>query len=854
MKKRVFEIPRFLRSREDDAESSSFNAGESDKAFTFWVAPTDLRGREDVLGTIADDMYGQTAAARPVMLGVSGLYWFALRDSANYTALTIWLVAMCIAVVFWTVLWISRNKYRNAFSERRWMLLYTIAAAYSGCAWSGVFLTISDWKTLELLVPAWMLILGVVSSCSASMGAHLTSFMLYTLPPVILGTVLLVTRAAESLQWLSIAMVAYYMLLIEFTRRTNRDFLERLLLSRQNEELLEQVRGEVTEREEIIDVRTKELRSTNARLEEQAEERALLDRQARRRLELLNSVVDSTEDIIFYKDYSTGEGVYLGGNLSFCRFLGIANEEVAGKRDVDFFDETRAMEQNAEDQAVMELGSKVTERWVRGPEGRRILLSTLKSPYKDETGAISGIVGVARDITQQKRAEVTLRRQRRSLQRLAHHDPLTGLPNRLHLTKTLDRIIDDGENGETHLALLFIDLDHFKDINDSLGHSVGDQVLRAVAERLGQCVRQGDIIARLGGDEFTVLLPGLRDPNAAAEVSRKIITAFQAPLRLEGRELTLTPSIGVSHYPIDGDTTEALLKNADAAMYQAKRLGRNNFKHYTSDLTENASERIALENDLHNAISRHELFMEYQPQVDMRTGQMIGAEALMRWRHGTRGLVPPSEFIHVAEKTGSISKLGFWALSTVFEDMLTMTKSGMTGMTFAVNVSGRQLMDDQFFDRVSALVEKFDHILGEGRNVLELELTESVLVLETERVEKMMQQFRDIDVNIAVDDFGTGYSSLSYLKRYPISRLKIDSSFVQDIDTDPNDRAIAKTVIGLAHSLDMSVIAEGVETEPQRRLLLEDGCPLGQGYLFARPLGPESLLDFFKQHQIGEPL
>jgi diguanylate cyclase (GGDEF)-like protein len=496
----------------------------------------------------------------------------------------------------------------------------------------------------------------------------------------------------------------------------------------------------------------------------------------------------------------------------------------------------------ASDEQALREGIHRYDRWVSYPDGKRVLLSTLKTTFTDGEGNIRGVVAIARDTTELKKAEDNLRVQQSSMHHLAHHDTLTGLPNRLHLVDRLNKSVLDAIN--TPFALMFLDLDHFKDINDSLGHTVGDDVLREVAQRLRSILRQADVIARLGGDEFTILLSGTDDASVVSDIAQKVLIELRKPMQINERSLTISASIGISSSPKDGQSAEELLRNADAAMYRAKKGGRNTFRHYSADMTERAMNRISMENDLYTALENGELYVAYQPQVDMRSGQLIGAEALMRWKHPERGDVSPEEFIPLAEETGTIIELGRWVLEEVCMTQKRLARQGFEGIRFAVNVSAAQLLDDQFIDLVR-------DIIGSGgcdANSLELEITESVLVQKPDRAAAVMKMLRDLNVAVAVDDFGTGYSSLAYLKQYPVSRLKIDASFVRDIATDPNDRAIARTVIALGRALDLEVIAEGVETVEQQSILIEDGCHEGQGFLYSRAVSPETLTDLWLKH------
>jgi diguanylate cyclase (GGDEF)-like protein/PAS domain S-box-containing protein len=445
-----------------------------------------------------------------------------------------------------------------------------------------------------------------------------------------------------------------------------------------------------------------------------------------------------------------------------------------------------------------------------------------------EFGGRSAALGIAFDVTERKRAE-------EQIKSLAYHDALTGLPNRLLFTDRLQVAVAQAHRHGQRLAVLFLDLDRFKVINDSLGHSMGDRLLGAVAERLLASVREGDTVARLGGDEFTLLLPGLSRAMDVTRVADKILDALRQPFRLEGRELYVSASMGISVYPLDGDDAEALVKNADSAMYRAKEQGRDNFQLYAAAMNESAVERLSLESALRKALGRRELIIHYQPLLDLRRGRVQGMEALLRWRHPERGLMSPAEFIGVAEATGLILPVSAWILRTACAQARRWHQEGHTELCVAVNLSARQFQQPELVAEVKGALEE----TGLPARCLELEITETNAMQNAEATVHTLRELKALGVRITIDDFGIGYSSLSYLKRLPIDSLKIDQSFVRDVTTDPDDAAIAAAVIALAHTLKLQVVAEGVETEEQMAFLESHGCDRMQGFLFSQPLPPE---------------
>ncbi|EXJ16085.1 putative bifunctional diguanylate cyclase/phosphodiesterase [Imhoffiella purpurea] len=447
------------------------------------------------------------------------------------------------------------------------------------------------------------------------------------------------------------------------------------------------------------------------------------------------------------------------------------------------------------------------------------------------------------EIMEREKAETALREQGRSLRHLADHDPLTGLPNRLLMLDRLGHAIHHAHRAGSGVAVLFLDLDHFKEINDSLGHTTGDQLLKAVSGRLLNSLREGDTVARLGGDEFVVIVEDARSVADVTSIAEMILNAFNDPLELDSGDICITPSIGVSLYPEDGADTETLLRNADAAMYRAKADGRRAYRFYTADMTERARERLEIETALRRALAEHELRLVFQPQIDLRSGRLMGAEVLVRWLHPTAGLLLPGRFIAVAESTGQIEQIGGWVLEEACRDLKRWERAGFGGIRLGVNVSGRQVLHGNLVETVQGALERS----GCRPESLEIEITEGFLIRGPDTSRSILERIRDMGVGIAIDDFGTGYSSLSYLKQFPISRIKIDRAFVRDISLDVNDQAIVRAIIALGRSLGLKVIAEGVETAEQLALLTECGCNEAQGYLFSEPLTASVFLDYWNR-------
>lgn len=425
------------------------------------------------------------------------------------------------------------------------------------------------------------------------------------------------------------------------------------------------------------------------------------------------------------------------------------------------------------------------------------------------------------------------------IQRLAHFDVLTGLPNRLLLNDRCQQALSAAQRGLQTVALMFLDLDHFKNINDSLGHRVGDEVLVILAERLKAAVREQDTVSRLGGDEFILLLPDT-DAVGAAHVADKLLQAAMLPFQIEQHELTVTPSIGIALYPKDGADLDTLSKCADAAMYRAKGDGRNSYRFFTPEIQAHSDRTLLLDNALRRAMERNQLELHYQPQISMETGQTVGAEALLRWRHPELGPISPVEFIPIAESSGLILPIGEWVIRTAVNQLATWIKQGMAPITMAVNLSAVQFRYADLPQLISRILKEADLPAA----LLELELTEGVAMTHPMDAIAVMDDLHLRGVRLSIDDFGTGYSSLSHLKRFQVYKLKIDQSFVRDITEDPDDKAIVGAIISMASSLGLKTLAEGVETEGQLEFLRDRGCTEAQGFLFSRPLAAQAFKTF----------
>ncbi|GAB1393730.1 hypothetical protein MASR1M60_18940 [Rhodocyclaceae bacterium] len=555
-------------------------------------------------------------------------------------------------------------------------------------------------------------------------------------------------------------------------------------------------------------------------------------RRSEEQLRIAAAAFESQQSMII----TDANSVILRVNRAFTETTGYAAEELIGKT-------PRLFKSDRHDgafyremwQTLASTGSWQGEIWDQRKNGEVYPKWLTISAVKNEQGEVTHYIGTQMDITERKKAEARI-------ESLAFYDQLTGLANRTHLSEQLTQTVRLSTRNGKPFALMLLDLDNFKGINDSLGHHVGDQLLVQVAKRLVQAVRQSDLVARLGGDEFVIILPDIESPADAAHVADKILFALSEPCRLEEHELRTSTSIGICIYPDDATETHDLLQKADAAMYHAKARGRGNYQFFEEKIQEAAVQRLSVESDLRKAIRNQEFVLHYQPQLDLRTGRLCGVEALLRWQHPERGMIPPLDFLPIAEESGLIEQIGDWVMAEAAQQLAEWRRMGLDEIKMSINLSAAQFSNPGLPVRISAIIE----YAGLPPHSLDLEITESMTMQAPDQAITMMRVLSRNQISLSIDDFGTGYSSMSYLKMFPINTLKIDRSFVKDIETDPHDADICDVTVLLAHRLGLDVVAEGVETEAQLKYLLSIGCEKIQGYLISKPLPAKAAEAFIR--------
>lgn len=615
---------------------------------------------------------------------------------------------------------------------------------------------------------------------------------------------------------------------------------------------VEQLRREVLERQRAEEALASMNNTLELRVQERTEELSRINRQLAEEIETRKRA----EQALFTEKQravvtlaSIGDGVITTDTEARVTYLnpvaermtGWSHGDALGKPLLDVFrivnESTRQLVANPV-QIVLDHGGVyglANHTLLIGRHGSEYAIEDSAAPIRDHDGTVFGVVLVFHDVSES-------RRMVNKITYLAEHDFLTGLPNRLLLNDRLRQALTMARRDGQYVALMFLDLDHFKNINDSLGHEVGDQFLQKVAKRLESCLRGSDTISRQGGDEFIVLLPELHSHFAPAEVAEKLLMAAAAPYKVGTHEIRVSASIGIAVFPDDGGDAETLTKSADAAMYHAKNMGRNNYQFFAKNMNDRVTQLAELESNLRRAVERAEFLLHYQPKIEIASGRLIGAEVLLRWQHPDWGVVTPDRFIPIAEDTGLIYSIGNWVLREACRQSREWQDAGLSEVSLSINLSFAQLQHKNFFQEATQILTAS----GMNPSLLEFEVKEGVAIEGEKEVIEWLTLLKDMGIKLSIDDFGTGYSSLAYIRHLPIDTVKIDKAFIHDIGSDPDDTTIITAIIRMSHGLRLKVLAEGVETEEQLAFLRAEGCDQMQGYLLSPPLPPEDFADFLR--------
>jgi len=567
-----------------------------------------------------------------------------------------------------------------------------------------------------------------------------------------------------------------------------------------------------------------------------ATERKRTEAALRQSEEKYRTILESIHESYFEVDLA-GNFTFVNGSM--CRLTGCSKEELLGMNHKQFTNEETAKEVYQAFNKVYTTGepSKAFDWQVIRKDGVKLFIEASVTLQKDSSGKPTGFKGMIRDITERKQME-------QQLSHMATHDTLTGLPNRLMFRQMLNQAIRSAQRHKWQLAVFFIDLDRFKAINDSLGHEAGDRLLQEIARRFKQSLRAVDVVGRLGGDEFVIFIEEVKKLSQVEVVAHKILSTAIKPMVLQGEECRVTASVGISIYPKDGEDEQSLMKNADMAMYVAKEEGKNNYQFYSKNIRSLSNERLSLETNLRRALERKEFSLQYQAMLDFKTGAITGVEALLRWDNPSLGSITPTQFIPVAEETGLIVPIGRWVMKTACAQNIAWQRQGLPPVCMAVNLSLRQLMDDNLLDDINAALAHS----GMEPNLLELEITESMLMYDPVHLIAVLTNIKKLGVRLAIDDFGTGYASLAQIRRFPIDTLKVDRSFIHNLPQDSENRSITEAIIAMGKALSLTVVAEGVETQDQWDYLRNHICDEMQGFYFSKPIAPDQFADLLKKH------
>jgi diguanylate cyclase (GGDEF)-like protein/PAS domain S-box-containing protein len=797
--------------------------------------PKSNRDRQDRVNALIEEeqtqlLYQQAPISNATVLSIAIIFYFLLKPHIDSVIVEIWVAALFATASFRLTLWHSRKRNPETRTTAQWLRIYLIGCLLVGMAWSLIIPYIYVSNNLTVAIGLCMLLFGIVASSVVVLSVYMPAFVVYVFPQLLTLVATLFTYADPEHNTLAIATLVYLIMTTLFTRNVNHNLLENIRLHVQNSQLIKSLGNEIKNRENIIEKRTLELAEKNRDLSKEIRERELAESALRKSEERFELAIRSANDGLYDWNLQTNEIYY---SPRWKSMLGYENHELPNNLStweslIEEQDRKRYWEM-LHDGIDSQRDNFHIEFKMRHKDGHWVDILSRAFLVRDTEGNAARAVGTHVDISEKKRHEAQILKQ-------AHFDSLTGLPNRFLAMDRLAQQLKETARGTSKVAVLFLDLDGFKRVNDTLGHDSGDRLLVQAARRLESAVRNGDSVCRLGGDEFVVLLHDLTELADARTVASNLISQFRHPFNLDERELVVTTSIGIAVYPSDGITPTELLRNADTAMYHSKEQGRNTFNFFTHEMNLSISRSLEVEEQLQGALMRQELTVLYQPVVELQTQRIVAAEALLRWNNSPLGTISPDEFIPIAEQTGMVLSLGRYVMRLALDNLVRWREMVDYEFKISINLSPRQLRDTTFVDFVIDLLQRN----GLTSAALLLEVTEGVLMSGQQDVEQSLARLHKAGINMAMDDFGTGYSSLSYLRKYPFDILKVDRSFVCDITNDPADHELVNASVLMAHGLGLEVVAEGVETEDQLSQLKDMRCEYAQGYLFSQAVNAEA--------------
>ncbi|MET0119925.1 MAG: EAL domain-containing protein [Candidatus Thiodiazotropha sp. 6PLUC9] len=807
---------------------------------------TDKRKKKQDLGKIliAEEqtriLYQQAPISNITVYSVSILFYFILKPHIESSIVDIWVAALFVTASFRLALWFIRKRNPQKFTIEQWQRSYLIGCLLVGVAWSLIVPYIALAENLTVAIGLCMLLFGIVASAVVALSVYVQAFIAYVYPQLLTLIVTLFAYGSQGYNALAFATLVYLVMTTLFTRNVNRNVLENIRLQVQNSQLIEDLGDEVKSREKVIRARTLELEEKNSSLRKEIVERKSAESALRKSEERFELAMRGSNDGVYDWNLLTNE-IYFSPRWK--RMLGYADFELENafstwEKLIEEKDRLRSWEM-LNDYINGKRDNFHIEFKMRHKDGHWVDILSRAFLVRDADGKAIRTVGTHVDITEKKRQEARILRQ-------AHYDGLTGLPNRFLAMDRLAQLLKEASRDNCKVAILFLDLDGFKRVNDSLGHETGDRLLIQAAGRLQSAVRDGDSICRLGGDEFVVLLRNLSELSDLRTIASGLISQFRQPFKLDDRELVVTTSIGIALYPNDGLTPTELLRNADTAMYHSKEQGRNVFNFFTTEMNLNISRSLEVEEQLHGAQERHEFSVFYQPVIDLKNNRIVAAEALLRSWAPVLGKVSPDEFIPIAEQTGVILGIGRYVLQQAVANAVDWREMLGHDFKIAINLSPRQFRDAMLVDYVKDLLRE----RGLKADSLVLEITEGVLMSGQRDIDEAVARLHKANIHLAMDDFGTGYSSLSYLRKYPFDVLKVDWSFVNDLTDDPADCELVNASIMMAHGMGLEVVAEGVETEGQLSLLRDMQCEYAQGYLFSKPINEDEFTNLLRDSSV----